>query len=273
MQKLLLTILIAIISYFNVGLAYEDIPATKYIKVQKFINKMQKKHNFNKHDLQELFANVYLRVWTKDELSTIKKRPREKITWSKYSSIFITENRINAGVKFWQKYKDTITKAQEQFGVSSQIIVAILGIETNYGKNKGEHNILSVLTKKTFGNYRRNKFYERELENFLLLAREISLSPLTIKGSHAGAIGYSQFIPSSYRYYAIDFNNDGKIDIINTVADAIGSIANYLAKHNWQKNSPLAEKITTNIASINKLATTSVNKPKKNHKILAYKKY
>ncbi len=263
---LLLVILFTTISYFNNVLAYEDIPAIKNIKVQKFISKMQKKHNFNKYDLQELFANVYLRVWTKDELLNIKKRPKKIITWSKYSSIFITKDRINNGVKFWQKYKDIITKAQKKFGVSAQIIVAILGIETNYGKNKGQHNIISVLTKKAFNNYSRSKFYQRELENFLLLSREISLPPLTVKGSYAGAIGYSQFIPSSYRYYGVDFNNDGQTDIIDSVEDAIGSIANYLAKHKWQKDSPIAQQITNNTNNIDKLATTSIAKPYKSIK-------
>ncbi len=264
MQKLLLSlVLFAVIGYFNTGLAYTNVPANKNVKVQKFINEMQEKHNFNKDDLQELFANVYLRVWTKKELLAIKKKPKKKVTWSNYRSIFITDSRINDGVKFWQKYQDIISKVQDKFGVSAQIIVAILGIETNYGKNKGNHDVLSVLTRKAFGNYSRVRFYKRELENFLLLSRENSLPPLSVKGSYAGAIGYSQFMPSSYRYYALDFNNDGKVDIINSPEDAIASIANYLLKHKWQKNSPLVEKIPATTTNINKLATTSIRKPKK----------
>ncbi len=222
--------------------AFEKKPASEYPAVQQFMREMVKKHGFNYQELEMLFARINLEIPSRE--SSRGKKP--KLTWEEYRSLFLTKKRIANGIKFWQKYKDSLERAEKKFKVPAHIIVAILGIETNYGDYKGDYPVLETLAKKSFNNYKRKKFYRRELQHFLLLTRENSLSPLTITGSHAGALGDAQFIPSSYRYYAIDFDGDKKIDLINSPVDAIGSIANYFAKHRWQNTDVIAYPISLN---------------------------
>ena len=218
-------------------------PALSDKKVQSFIGTMVKKHQFNRHDLEQLFANIEFKIWTKDNIVPKKRNPKPAPNWSHYQRIFLTHRRINNGILFWQKYQQVLIDASKKFAVPVQIIVAILGIETNYGLNKGKHPTLQTLTRKAFNGYRRAKFYQKELEHFLLLTQANNLAPLSITGSHAGAMGYAQFIASSYRYYAIDFDQDNKVDLFHSPADAIGSIANYFARHHWQKDAPIATQL------------------------------
>ena len=223
--------------------AFEGKPASEHLAVQHFMREMVEKHGFNYQELKTLFARIPLAFPSKQS----PRRDKPKImTWEEYRSLFLTEERIANGIKFWQENKDDLERAENFFNIPAHIIVAILGIETSYGDYKGKSLVLETLTKKSFGNHRRKKFYRKELQHFLLLTRENFLSPLTTTGSHAGALGYAQFIPSSYRYYAIDFDGDKKIDLINNPADAIGSIANYLAKHRWQNTDIIAHPILLN---------------------------
>lgn len=242
-------------------------PAVEYQSVQKFIKKMVKKHQFNQGDLEQLFVGIKFRVWTKDDIKHQKRKKKPALNWPYYRSLFLTNYRINKGLEFWQTHQKTLQRAEEKFAVPAQIIVAILGIETNYGINKGKYPTFATLVRKSFNGYSRSKFYERELEHFLLLTRANNFVPLAIMGSHAGAMGYAQFISSSYRHYAIDFDNDNKVDLFYSPADAIGSIAHYFAKHHWQKDVPIAKPLPQLSSSGKKLAFASPTKPKTSLKI------
>jgi len=204
--------------------------------VKKFIHHMVQKYHFDEKELMDVFNSVELRPTV---ISSIKA-PLEINPWYKYQSLFLTEERMREGVAFWKKHKATLERAEKIFGVPAEIIVSTIGIETKYGKNKGDYRVIDALTNLAFSRTSRAPYFRKELEEFLLLSREKHLNPLHILGSYAGAIGQPQFMPSSYRTYAINFSGSGKIDLSNNVDDVIGSIANYYQKHGWLKNKPVA---------------------------------
>ncbi|MGB0893298.1 MAG: lytic murein transglycosylase B [Parashewanella sp.] len=182
-------------------------------------------------------------------------RPWEAKPWHQYYPIFLTEKRLQAGVKFWRQHKSTIEQAAEKFQVDPQTIVAIIGVETFYGAYLGKYPVLDSLYTLGFYYPPRAKFFRSELAQFIQLAKEEKLNINKVKGSYAGAMGYGQFISSSYRHYAVDFDQNGSRDLINSPADAIGSVANYLHKHGWKKGAPVALKLvsTTNKIERNKI--------------------
>lgn len=162
-------------------------------------------------------------------------RPAEKVLkWHEYRNIFLTDKRTQEGVVFWQKHQDVIDQVAAESGVPAEIIVAIIGVETFYGRIMGSHKVLDALYTLAFDYPKRSKFFTKELKQFLALAEESHIDPLAAKGSYAGAMGFGQFMPSSYRAYAVDFENDNKIDLLNNPQDAIASVANYLKAHKWQ---------------------------------------
>jgi len=198
--------------------------------VDKFIDEMVSKHQFKRQELEQLFAQVEV----KDSILKAISRPAEKSKpWYGYRKIFITDKRINGGVKFWTKYHDALAQAEQQYGVPAEIIVAILGVETRYGGNVGGYRVIDALSTLAFRYPPRSPFFTKELENFLILTREEDMSQLKPVGSYAGAMGLGQFMPSSYREYAVDFDGDKHRDIWTNPVDAIGSIANYLSRHGW----------------------------------------
>ncbi len=170
-------------------------------------------------------------------------KPSEALPWYKYRKIFLTKKRIDAGVEFWRNHQDVLTKAEQTYGVPASIIVAILGVETFYGKHTGNYPVLEALSTLAFAYPPRSQFFRSELENFLLLCRGEGIEPAMPQGSYAGAMGMAQFMPSSYLKYAVDFNSDKRKDIWGNPDDAIGSIANYFAAHHWQKGKPVIVKI------------------------------
>lgn len=205
--------------------------------VSDFIDRMVKEHNFKRDDL----VKVFKKVKTDSKIIDAITRPAEAKPWHEYRPIFLTDERIREGVKFWRKNAEHLQRAYEVYGVAPEIIVAIIGVETKYGKHRGKFPVMNALTTLAFDYPKRGSFFEKELEEFLLLTREEKVNPMKIKGSYAGAMGQPQFIASSYRHYAVDFNGDGKRDILNSTVDAIGSVANYFAEHNWYKDEPVAE--------------------------------
>jgi len=262
LQLLVLTLLL-----LSSLVSAKTLPATQFKSTQNFINKMVKEHHFNQNELLLIFSTIELTAADKTKKKTKKvKKPRKKpMAWDKYSSLFLTQERIQNGVKFWHDNIATLKRAETTYNVPIEIIVAILGIETSYGHNKGTHPTLETLAKRAFGNYRRRNFYKKELESFLLMSRENAIPALAIKGSYAGAMGYPQFIASSYRHYAVDFNQDGKIDLFSNPIDAIGSIANYFDKHQWHDFGEIARPISLSSTHL-KYAKRSTNKPKKDAK-------
>ena len=200
-----------------------------YPAMQRFIQHMVET-GFSKQYLVNTFSNI-----KRDEnILKLVNSPAEGKPWSKYRPIFITEDRIRSGVGFWIRHEAAINAASKQYGVDPEIIVAIIGVETFYGRNTGKHNVLRSLTTLAMDFPKREKFYTSELKHYLQFIREEKINNAAIlTGSYAGAMGLGQFISSSYRSYAIDFNQDGHKDLWHP-DDAIGSVANYFARHGWQ---------------------------------------
>lgn len=204
--------------------------------VRAFMNEMVKKHGFTMSELQSVFSHVSL---SKSILEAIS-RPAEKLPWFKYRQIFLQPDRIRKGIEYWHKNSTVLEQARSIYGVPVEIIVAIIGVETRYGKQAGKYRVVDSLATLGFAYPDRAAFFRSELEQFLLMAREQGFDPVSITGSYAGAMGIPQFIASSYRNYAVDFDNDGIIDIWENNADAIGSIANYFNKHGWTRDQSIA---------------------------------
>jgi membrane-bound lytic murein transglycosylase B len=168
------------------------------------------------------------------------RRPYEAKPWYSYRPIFLTEQRILGGVGFWRNNRELLERAESVYGVPPQIVTAIIGIESNYGGNLGKHRVIDALSTLGFSYAKRANFFRKELEQFLLLAREESVDVLEATGSYAGAVGMPQFIPSSYRAYAVDFDRDGRRDLWGSRADAIGSVGSYFQRHGWRRGEPVA---------------------------------
>lgn len=200
-----------------------------------FIEKMVTEHKFDRTELEALLNQSKVKQSILKAMSSPAER---RLEWHGYRRIFLKQNRIQGGIKFWKKNKDLLESASKKYNVPAEIIVAIIGVETRYGSNMGSYRVLDALTTLGFHFPKRAKFFTKELEEFLLLCREEGLNPLEPKGSYAGAMGQSQFISSSYRYYAVDGDGDNKRDLWGSSADIIHSIANYFTKHGW-KDTPL----------------------------------
>ncbi len=210
---------------------------SEHPKALAMVERLVAEHNFSRDDLLSLLAKAEKQQSVLDAIS----RPAEKtMTWARYQKIFLTDERQQKGVAFWQAHRDTLARAEREYGVAAEVIVAILGVETYYGTRTGSYRVLDALTTLGFDYPPRGDFFTRELEQFLLLSREQQQNPTQLLGSYAGAMGYGQFIPSSYRAYAVDFDGDEIADIWQNPTDAIGSVANYLARHRWQRDGEVA---------------------------------
>jgi membrane-bound lytic murein transglycosylase B len=204
--------------------------------VQIFAQEMQDNHGFKKADVIALLAQAEKKQAILDAIA----RPAEKAKpWKEYRKIFMTDARVDSGVDFWLKYQSELAAVSERYQVEPEMIVAIIGVETSYGKNTGSYRVIDALSTLAFDYPPRSPFFRKELQNFLLLAREQKQNALTLTGSYAGAMGYGQFMPSSYRNFAADFDGDGFADIWRNPSDAIASVANYFKKHGWKQGEPV----------------------------------
>ncbi|MDD1613146.1 MAG: lytic murein transglycosylase B [Methylococcaceae bacterium] len=201
-----------------------------------FISKMVTTHQFDESELNELFQAVEIKENILKKISS----PTEGLPWYKYRKIFMTDARINGGVKFWQENETALATVEQQTGVPAEIIIAIIGVETLYGQKTGNYRVIDALYTLAFAYPPRSKFFLSELENFLLLCRDEHIKPLEPVGSYAGAMGMPQFMPSSFRAYAADFDNDSHRDIWHNKGDVIASVANYFVKHQWQTGQAIA---------------------------------
>lgn len=200
-------------------------------EVQTFTTDLVENNGFAEEQLTALFSKVKKQQAILDLIA----KPAEKAKlWKEYRPIFMTEQRVNEGVTFWKNNQEALERAEKTYGVPPQIVVAIIGVETFYGRNMGSWPVMDALTTLGFDYPPRSDFFRRQLKEYLLMTREEQLDPLTLKGSYAGAMGMAQFMPGSFRAYAVDFDNDGHIDIWNNPTDAIGSVANYFKEHGWQ---------------------------------------
>ncbi len=199
--------------------------------VDAFITTMVRQHDYDRETLRDILGEAEKKDSIIDQIS----KPAEKtLTWAEYRPIFITKERINAGARFWEENRDALEDIETRSGVPIEILVGIIGVETYYGRITGGHRVLDALTTLAFYYPPRSKFFRGELEHFLLLVREEKMEATDAFGSYAGAMGRPQFMPSSYRAYAVDSTGDGKRDIWNNWKDVAGSIANYFNAHGWR---------------------------------------
>lgn len=228
------------------SLAGDDnrLPYHQRDEVMTFVSEMVKRHGFVADELHNLFAGVEF------QSSVVKameppSSPNVR-SWERYKSRFVNQNRINRGIRFMQEYSTELTRARQKYGVPEEIITAIIGVETLYGQNTGSYRVIDALTTLAFDYPRRAEYFRGELEQYLLLSREQGLDYYSVLGSYAGAIGLPQFMPTNVRQLAVDFDGDGQVDLRNSVVDAIGSIARYLADHGWKKDEPITSQVSFN---------------------------
>jgi membrane-bound lytic murein transglycosylase B len=207
-------------------------------EVQQFVDELVAAHGFDRTRLER---------WLRDARNSASVErlmqppiPFGQRNWLEYRQRYLDPARVQAGVDFWQTHRAALARAEEQFGVPAEIIVAVIGVETYFGRITGNFRTLDVFTTLTFDYLRRADFYRTEFIEFLLLAREQRRDPLTYRGSFAGAIGLPQFMPGSIRRWGVDFDGDGRIDLLASPTDAIGSVANFLVAHGWQRDLPIA---------------------------------
>ena len=224
------------------------VPASTYAlgyperaEVQAFVKELAAQNSFNERDLLTVFEEAEYKQSIIDAIT----RPAERtLNWAKYQDIFLTERRTVSGIEFMEKNRVALEAAHDVYGVPPIIVTAIIGVETMYGRITGNYRVLDALSTLAFDYPPRSKFFKRELGEFILLAREEKKLITELKGSYAGAMGMGQFIPSSYRAYAVDFDGDGFRDIWDNPTDAIGSVANYLAEHGWQRDKQITFEIS-----------------------------
>lgn len=204
--------------------------------IPQFIDDMVARHHFKRSELERLFRRAQYKQSIIDAITT----PATRKPWPEYRAVFVNDQRVQAGLKFWKHHARTLRRAEKQYGVPQEIIVALLGVETLYGEHTGNFRTIDALTTLAFDYPPRAAFFRDELEQYLLLAREQGFNLLAVQGSYAGALGIPQFMPSSYRKYAVDFDHDGKIDLLHDPIDAIGSVGNYLKQYGWARGQPVA---------------------------------
>jgi len=202
----------------------------------------------SEHGFDESYVIKILQTAKKQEqiLKSMSSPAEFTWTWDRYKKLFLDEKRISNGKKFIKENSALFIKVEREFGVPKEIITSILGVETRYGKIKGSYRVLDSLVTLGFDFPRRSKFFKSELIQFFILTRENNLDINAVQGSYAGAMGYGQFISSSYRAYAIDYDGDGYADLFNSVPDAVASIANYLQKHGWKRDGAIVQKVEIN---------------------------
>ena len=210
-------------------------PADFDAQLTEFVDEMVAKHGFERAALAEMLAGASYQQKVIDRIT----RPAEALPWKRYRKIFVTDERAGEGVVFWQAHTDLLQRAEREYGVPPEIIVAIIGVESRYGRHRGKDRALDSLATLAFAYPKRGAFFRSELEQLLLLSREERVAPAEVLGSYAGALGMPQFIPSSYRAYAVDFDGDGRRDLWRSKADVIGSVAAYFSRHGWQPGGPV----------------------------------
>ncbi len=263
------TIFVLMILVPNIAYSYDEYLSNS--EVQEFIEHMHEKYDYDKKKLTQLFSEIKPNKKIK---KYIKKAPERTLTWNgcnkqdknctDYKRLFITTNNITRGVEFWNEHEKTLKKAKIKYGVSPEFIIAIIGIESKYGTRTGTFKTFDTLASLSLGpnKGRRAKFYKSELVNFLLLCKENNFDPRSLRGSYAGALGHPQFISSSYRNYAVDFDGDNKINLWNSTDDIIGSVANYFYKHGWKSNKPILSSLLSDDIKVAEIESKRTYKPK-----------
>ncbi|MCK7543909.1 lytic murein transglycosylase B [Marinobacter bryozoorum] len=216
------------------------------------IRELVDEHGFDRDCLRDWLAGAQRNDQVLDHISS----PAEKtLTWREYREIFIKPERIAQGIDFLQVHEAAFDRAEAEFGVAREVIAAIIGVETWYGRYRGSYRVLDALATLAFDYPPRSRFFRSELKQFFLMVREQGFQPEQLKGSYAGAMGYGQFIASSYRHYAVDFDNDGVADIFDNPVDAIGSVANYFHQHRWRPGGAVATRLPVDVEMPDRLVS------------------
>ena len=218
-----------------------------YPKLQAIADELIAENYYTQSELDAVFAPAQIQ---QSVLKAMKSPAESKFTWGKYRKIFLKEDRIQKGVDFWQEHKNSLNRAEQEYGVPANVIVAIIGVESKFGRFKGSHKVLDSLVSLVVDFPRRSAFFAKELKQFLILTKENKLNSAQVLGSYAGAVGFPQFISSSYRAYAIDFSGDGVADLINEPIDAIGSVANYFVENGWLRGQPITSKPQLSVPNV-----------------------
>lgn len=216
---------------------HADKAFTQRKDVQQFIREVSREHRFDERQLNQIMNEVKIQP----QIIESMERPYEKKNWDVYKAIFLTPQRITSGLNFWRANQKTLELVEKQYGVAPEIIVSILGVETLYGERQGQYRVLDALATLAFNYPKRAPFFKKELKEFLLLCRENHVPANQYLGSYAGAIGQPQFMPSSYRHFAVDYRHKGSRDLITNNEDVIASVANYFHQHGWKQNQGIAQ--------------------------------
>lgn len=201
--------------------------------VRLFVDEMVTRHGFKQRELSELFRRTRHQASVLRAMTPPADAPQR--SWQNYRALFVNPQRVEAGGQFWARNDRALARAAAEYGVPEEVIVAIIGVETVYGRNLGTYRVIDSLSTLAFDFPRRAEYFRGELEHFLLYARDAGVDIFSVKGSYAGAIGIPQFMPGSYRRFAVDFDGDGQTDLAGSAADAIGSVANFLREHGWRR--------------------------------------
>ena len=230
MRRILLSVLLCVPALAQASYAGRP-------EVQDFVRDLAKRHGLAESELKRVFAKAQRLEPVLEAIA----RPAERVrSWDEYRALLVTERRIAEGLGFWKKFPRTLERAEKKYGVAPEYVVAIIGVETFYGRNTGNWRVVDALTTLAFDYPPRAGFFRSELEQYLLMAREAGIDVFSVRGSYAGAIGIPQFMPSSARRYAVDFDGNGKIDLQRSRTDSIGSVANFLKLHGWQRDADVA---------------------------------
>ncbi len=222
--------------------AEKAMPYSQRPEVKRFIRDVARRRGLDEQWIATVLDQATYQPKIERLMTPKRAKPGTKDSrkdWEKYRAIFLGSYRLNLGANFWKENKETLEKARQVYGVDPAVIIGIIGVETRYGENTGSWKVLDSLVTLSFDYRRRADFFKKELEEFLVILDRNKLNPFDVRGSYAGAVGLPQFMPSSIKRFGVDFDGDGKIDLNNSVADTIGSIANYLSKHGWVEGLPM----------------------------------
>ncbi|HUL91432.1 MAG TPA: lytic murein transglycosylase B [Burkholderiales bacterium] len=233
------TLVLAALLALHAGLAWAQASSYQNRKeVKEFVAEMVNKHGFKQKELTRVLGQAQYQPAI---VRAMDQPPESALgSWQAYRAIFVRPERIEAGAQFWNRYAETLRRAADEFGVSEDVIIGIIGVETTFGRNIGTYRVIDALATLAFDYPKRSAYFRVELENYLVFSRDQGIDPLRLKGSYAGAIGIPQFMPGSYRRFAVDFDGDGQINLATSPADAIGSIGNFLKSHGWVRGQPVA---------------------------------
>lgn len=224
----------------------QAIVLSEHPKLQAVADELIADNYYSQAELDAIFSKATVQ---QSVLKAMKNPAEYKFTWGKYRKLFLQDDRIQRGVDFWLEYESELRRAEQKYGVPASVIVAIIGVESKFGQYKGKHKVLDSLVSLVTDFPRRSAFFAKELKEFLILTKENDLDSSQILGSYAGAVGFPQFISSSYRHYAVDFSGDGKTDLIDQPIDAIGSVANYFVENGWLTGEPVTSPANFTVSS------------------------